>query len=157
MIHEPRQEGEECNALKEMPISLWILHLIKNTAADTSIQEAESQRKRNEKKGESETESKGGGHPDVARKETLSLNWRNNFSRATKKKNNSTTQDNVYISKHISLLLVPGYELRDTWESRPVECRGASASVCLPFTAGCQPTTARSPCRVLKSQRWINY
>lgn len=46
MIHERRQEGEECNALKEMPISLWILHLIKNTAADTSIQEAEGVKER---------------------------------------------------------------------------------------------------------------
>lgn len=30
------RRGEECRALKEMPVSLWIAHLIKNTAADTS-------------------------------------------------------------------------------------------------------------------------
>lgn len=42
MIHEHRQEGEECNALKEMPISLWILHSIKNTAADDGVEEVES-------------------------------------------------------------------------------------------------------------------
>lgn len=44
MIHERRQEGEECNALKEMPISLWILHSIKNTAADIGIEEVESKK-----------------------------------------------------------------------------------------------------------------
>lgn len=53
-----------------MPISLWILCLIKNTAADTGIQEAKRvKRKRNKKKGESETESKGE-NPDVIRKGT---------------------------------------------------------------------------------------
>lgn len=48
-----RREGEECNALKEMPISLWMLHLIKNTAGDTGIQEAEGvKEKRNGKRKE---------------------------------------------------------------------------------------------------------
>lgn len=59
MIHERRQEGEECNALKEMPISLWIRHLIKNTAADTSIQEAERVKERGiSRKEKVETETK---------------------------------------------------------------------------------------------------
>lgn len=53
------RRGEECNALKEMPISLWMLHLIKNTAGDTGIQERESKKRGMNKKGECETESKG--------------------------------------------------------------------------------------------------
>lgn len=53
------RRGEECNALKEMPISLWMLHLIKNTAGDTGIQERESKKRGMDKKGECETESKG--------------------------------------------------------------------------------------------------
>lgn len=60
--------------LKEMPISLWILHLIKNTAADTSIQEAERvKEKRNKKKGESEAKSKG--ETLMLYEKKLSLNW----------------------------------------------------------------------------------
>lgn len=46
MIHERRQEGEECNVLKEMSISLWNLHSIKNTAADMSIQGMESKKEK---------------------------------------------------------------------------------------------------------------
>lgn len=60
MIHERRQEGEECNALKEMSVSLWILHSIKNTAADMSIQEMESKKEelKEKKKLERRTKSK---------------------------------------------------------------------------------------------------
>ena len=50
MIHEHRQEGEECNAVKEMPISLWILPLIKNTAADTRGREGKKKGRKKERR-----------------------------------------------------------------------------------------------------------
>lgn len=71
MIHERGQEGEECNALKEMPISLWILQLIKNTAADTSIQEAEGVKERGLRRKEKVRRSAKGKNPDVLRKGTV--------------------------------------------------------------------------------------
>lgn len=68
------RRGKNVMLLKEMPISLWILHLIKNTAADTSIQEAGGvKEKGNKKKGESEVESKG--ETLMLYKKKHCLNW----------------------------------------------------------------------------------
>lgn len=75
MIHECRQEGEECNAVKEMPISLWIPHLIKNTAADTSA------RRGIRRKGKVETGTKREGTVVVIKGALAELDEITSFSR----------------------------------------------------------------------------
>lgn len=48
-----------------MPISLWMLHLIKNTAGDTGIQEAEGVKEKRNGKERRKCDREQRGNPDV--------------------------------------------------------------------------------------------
>lgn len=83
-----------------MPISLWILHLIKNTAADTSIEEAGRVKERGIRRKEKVRWGAKGKALMLYEKE-LELNWRNNSFQTTEEKDYGILGVNTYIFKSV--------------------------------------------------------
>jgi hypothetical protein len=97
-----------------MPIALWILHLIKNTAADTNVGEAEDEWKGKgewEEKREGEKESKGGRavmfKEKIGRGEKVQLNRIYSiFQPGWSQQNKGILWPNVYTNTSVPVLRV---------------------------------------------------